>query len=232
MRHSLYDQPEATRLPGRNQRTGDQDVLWRCQCPRSRENPGDEQIKCDQLDKKRDAEERALVSSKNQTKQQIYGTVELDELYWFLEFKPQTETRENVYIMTMVSREPRQIIGHAVSRDKTSQTIQCMVDTAPDAGRYCTDGYSGYLDVVYPGKHIFNIHSKKDTFTVEGVNADLRHYIPTLARRSRCFPRKLENLQAVVAVFVRAYNRFGLAKSRFRALHPGSHIPFSLFDFI
>ena len=30
--------------------------------------------------------------------------VELDELYWFLEYKPQTETRENVYIMTMVSR--------------------------------------------------------------------------------------------------------------------------------
>ena len=73
--------------------------------------------------------------------------------------------------MTMVSREPRQIIGHAVSRDKTSQTIQCMVDTAPDAERYCTDGYSGYLDIVYPGKHIFNIHNKKDTFTVEGVNA-------------------------------------------------------------
>ena len=65
--------------------------------------------------------------------------------------------------MTMVSREPRQIIGHAVSRDKTSQTIQCMVDTAPDAERYCTDGYVGYLDVVYPGKHIFNIHNKKDT---------------------------------------------------------------------
>ena len=30
--------------------------------------------------------------------------VELDELYWFLEYKPQTETRENVYIMTMVIR--------------------------------------------------------------------------------------------------------------------------------
>ena len=29
--------------------------------------------------------------------------VELDELYWFLEYKPRTETRENVYIMTMVS---------------------------------------------------------------------------------------------------------------------------------
>ena len=76
-----------------------------------------------------------------------------------------------------------------------SSTIQQMVDTAPEAKQYCTDGY---LDVVFPGKHIFNVHNKKDTFTVESVNADLRHYIPTLARRSRCFPRKLDNLQGSV----------------------------------
>ena len=157
--------------------------------------------------------------------------MELDELYWFLEYKPRTETRENIYIMTMVSRKPRQIVGHVVSWDKTSRTIQRMVDAAPEAEIYCTDGYGGYLDVVFPGKHIFNIHNKNDTFTVEGVNADLRHYIPTLARRSRCFPRKLENLQAVLTVFVHAYNRFGRQKDRYRSHHPGTAVPFSLFDF-
>ena len=157
--------------------------------------------------------------------------MELDELYWFLEYKPRTETRENIYIMTMVSRKPRQIVGHVVSWDKTSRTIQRMVDAAPEAEIYCTDGYGGYLDVVFPGKHIFNIHNKNDTFTVEGVNADLRHYIPTLARRSRCFPRKLENLQAVLTVFVHAYNRFGQHKDRYRSRHPGAAVPFSLFDF-
>ncbi len=158
--------------------------------------------------------------------------MELDELYWFLEYKPRSETRENVYIMTMVSRKPRQIVGHVVSRDKTSRTIQRMVDAASDAEVSCTDGYSGYLDVVFPGKHIFNMHNKNDTFTVEGVNADLRHYIPTLARRSRCFPRKLENLRAVLDIFVRAYNRFGAQKERYRSLHPGATVPFSLFDFL
>ncbi len=107
-----------------------------------------------------------------------------------------------------------------------------MVDTAPEAESYCTDGYFGYLDVVFPGKHIFNVHNKNDTFTVEGVNADLRHYIPTLARRSRCFPRKLENLQAVLTVFVRAYNRFGVQKHCYRSRHPASTPPFSLFDFL
>lgn len=157
-------------------------------------------------------------------------TVELDELYWFLERKPHTETRENVYIMVMVSRGIRQIVGCAVSTDKSSQTIQKMVNAAPDADRYCTDGYYGYLDVVFPGEHIFNPRNKNDTFTVEGVNADLRHYIPTLARRSRCFPRKLENLQAVLSVFICAYNRFGAAKARFRSFNHSSNFPFSLFD--
>lgn len=154
--------------------------------------------------------------------------VELDELYWFLERKPRTETRENIYIMTMVSRKPRQIVGHVASVDKSSRTIQQMMDAAPEAQKYCTDGYSGYL----PGKHIFNVHNKSDTFTVESVNADLRHYIPTLARRSRCFPKKLENLQAVLAVFVRAYNRFGVQKNLYRSRHPGAALPFSLFDFL
>ena len=61
-----------------------------------------------------------------------------------------------------------------------------------------------------------NIYNKNDTFTVESVNADLRHYIPILRRRSRCFPRSLDTLQAVLEVFADAYNAFGVAKMKFR----------------
>ncbi len=112
-----------------------------------------------------------------------------------MKYKFRTQTRENLYTMTMVSRKPRQIVGYVVSRSKSSRTIQRMANDAPEAEYYCTDGYFGYLDVVFPGKHIYNIRNKNDTFTVEGINADLRHYIPTLTRRSRCFPRKLDSLQ-------------------------------------
>jgi hypothetical protein len=76
------------------------------------------------------------------------------------------------------------------------------------------------------------VRNKSDTFTVEGVNADLRHYIPTLARRSRCFARKLETLKAVLEVFVAAYNRFGVAKLKFRAIHKTGEVPFSILDFL
>ena len=162
----------------------------------------------------------------------FFEIVELDELYWFIGRKPRTATRENVYLMTMVSRETRQIVGFDVAYDKSPDRIQQMVDAAPSAAKYCTDGYLGYIDVVYhPGKHVRNIRDKSDTFTVEGVNADLRHYIPVLARRSRCFARSLETLQAVVAVFVEAYNRFGMAKYHYRQTHPSADPPFSLVDF-
>jgi len=136
--------------------------------------------------------------------------------------------------MTMVSRLPRQIAGFDAAFDKSPERIQAIVDSAPEAKSYCTDGWLGYVDVVYPGKHIRNARNKNDTFTVEGVNADLRHYIPVLRRRSRCFPRKLETLHAVLEVFTAAYNAFGVAKMKFRQNRdPKSReLPFSVLDFL
>ena len=62
-----------------------------------------------------------------------------------------------------------------------------------------------------------------------------RHYIPVLARRSGCFCRSLETLEAVIAVFIDAYNRFGEAKMIYRAkrnLDKNSRgLPFGLVDF-
>jgi IS1 family transposase len=171
-------------------------------------------------------------------------TFELDELYWFVERKATSETRENVYLMTMISREPRQIVGFHVARDKSAWRIQEMVDGAPEAKYYCTDGYLGYVDIVYPGMHIRNPLDKSDTHNVESINADLRHYIPVLRRRSRCFCRSIETLDAVVSVFVDAYNKFGEAKLRYRVptqhksqnhrkhLHKFRDLPFSILDFL
>jgi len=109
-----------------------------------------------------------------------------------------------------------------------------LVDNSPPANNYCTDGYLGYIDVVYPGNHIRNIHNKKDTCGVESVNADLRHYIPILRRRSRCFPRSIETLKAVLEVFADAYNAFGIAKMKYRQNSSSNsrELPFSVLDFL
>lgn len=118
--------------------------------------------------------------------------MKLDELYWFVGEKGIAETKENTYVMTMVSCMPRQIVGFDIAFNKSPECIQKIVDNAPPAEVYYTDGWLGYIDVVYPGKYIRNVKDKNNTFTVEGINADLRHYIPLLRRKSRCFPRKLK----------------------------------------
>jgi len=171
-------------------------------------------------------------------------TFELDEIYWFINQKAKTKTKENCYVMTMVRREPRQIVSFEVAMDKSSLRLQGLVDQGPWAENYATDGYFGYLDVIFPGKHIYNLRNKKDTHNVESVNADLRHYISGLARRNRCFFRSLETFQAVLEVFVDAYNAFGEAKLKHRVptvhrsttpsknLHRFRDLPFSHLDFL
>lgn len=145
---------------------------------------------------------------------------ELDEIFWFTNSRKGSENGVNTYIMTMVSRKPRQILACAVDNSVCAGQIQAMVDGTPYAEKYYTDGAMAYLDVDFPGRHRRNIHNKKDTYTVEGTNADIRHYIAGLRRRSRCFFRSLETLKAVLTIFLDAYNKFGEAKRAYRERHP------------
>jgi len=178
------------------------------------------------------------------SKETKFDTFEMDELYWFINRKEMTKTRENTYVMTMISRAPRQIVGFDVDNSVKSKVLQNIVDSVPAAEEYCTDGCLTYLDVIFGGKHIRNVRNKKDTHNIEGTNADLRHYLPGLARRSRCFYRSVETLEAVLSVFIDAYNRFGEAKLKYQIpvhhkspcqskhLHKYRDVPFSILDFL
>lgn len=142
---------------------------------------------------------------------------EIDELYHFIKERPHTGTRANAYVMPLISRNPRQIIKFGVENSKSADKIQPIIDKAPVvAWQYNTDGYHGYMDVVFPRYHRRNVKDKKHTHNVESVNADLRYYIPGLRRRSRCFYRSFETLCAVLTVFTNAYNKFGETKYKYR----------------
>ena len=130
--------------------------------------------------------------------------------------RARTETRENVYVIAVFSREPRQFLGLLASTDKSPETIQNLVWDSPMAEHYFSDGYLGYKHVDYPGTFFQNSWNKNDTCNVESGNADLRTFIPTLQRRSRCFPRKLENLNAVLKLYAYCYAKFGQWKARNR----------------
>lgn len=159
---------------------------------------------------------------------------ELDEIYWFIGKRKGHENGINTYIMTMLSREPRQIVAFAVDNSVNAERIQAMVDGTIQAEKYYTDGGQSYLGVDFIGRHKRNTHDKSDTHNIESSNADVRHYIAGLQRRSRCFFRKMETLVAVLRLFVYAFNRFGAAKRQYRLRHPGSRrdFPFNHLQFI
>ncbi|MDR1669198.1 MAG: hypothetical protein LBR76_04495, partial [Oscillospiraceae bacterium] len=159
---------------------------------------------------------------------------ELDEIFWFTNRRKGHKNGVNTYVMTMVSREPRQLVAFEVEESVCAERIQAMVDRSPAARNYYTDGGMSYLDVNFWGRHRRNIHDKRDTHIIEGTNADLRHYIAGLRRKSRCFFRSLETMNAVLTLFISAYNQFGEAKRVYKERHPdcGRDFSFNHIQFI
>ena len=120
--------------------------------------------------------------------------------------------------MTCVDRATRCILGWRVLWERDADALQSVVDDAPPARRYFSDGFNVYPALVYaPGRHAV-APGKSQTYSVEGDNAELRHYLARLGRRSRCFSRCLWALARAVALFVYAWNRRQRRKRQFPKL--------------
>ena len=131
-----------------------------------------------------------------------------------MNFTATQRIKNRTYLITFVTRKPRQIVGFDISYDKNEDRIQKIADDAPKARFYFSDGNPSYKGVSYFGKH-FSFADKSHTFTVEGINSDIRKYIAALQRRSKCFFRSLDTFKFVMNIFVLAYNKFGEFKFRF-----------------
>ena len=114
----------------------------------------------------------------------------------------------------MFNQGTPEIVGFDIALDKSRERIQRLVDRFVKARQYHSDAYSAYAEVHYEGAHT-SLKNKSQTYTAEGVNSDLRHYIPPLRRRSKCFFRPLETATAVFKIFVNAFNLFARAKKNF-----------------
>jgi len=60
--------------------------------------------------------------------------------------------------------------------------------------------------VVYRKGYHLSLADKSETYSVEGGNADLRHYLTRLVRKSRCFSRCLDWLNHHIKAFAHAWN--------------------------
>ena len=116
--------------------------------------------------------------------------------------------------MTLVDRATRCIVAWAVREARTPELMQSVVDAAPHAASYYSDAFNTYRELCCWGAHT-SIYDKSQTYSVEGTNADLRHYLARLARRSRCFSRYIHALRRAVDLFVRCYNARQLRKRKY-----------------
>jgi insertion element IS1 protein InsB len=128
--------------------------------------------------------------------------------------------------MTLVDRTTSCILAWAVAAERNVQALQQIVDEAPQAAFYFSDLYAPYRSLLYaPGLHT-SMPDKSETYRVEGDNAELRHYLARLARRSRCFSRCIHALRRAIKLFVFAWNRRQLYRQRF------PRYPAPLIDFV
>ena len=104
--------------------------------------------------------------------------------------------------------------------------MQDILNHTVQGQRYYSDKYEAYQTVLYwPAIH-YPMSDKSQTYSVEGDNAELRHYLARLARRSRYFSRCEHALRRATRLFVYAFNRRQLYKQRF----PG--YPAHVMDFV
>jgi len=98
---------------------------------------------------------------------------------------------------------------------QSTEALQAVVDQFPRGTQYYSDHNPIYPGLVYyPG--IYNIsEGKTAVFSVEGVNAELRHYLARLVRRSRCFSRCPDALECTIKLFVFCHNRRQLYKHKY-----------------
>lgn len=116
--------------------------------------------------------------------------------------------------MTIVDRATRCFLSWRVVHERTAEIAQAMVYEAP-AQRYYSDCFGMYFNLHYGISHYLAMRDKSETYSVEAGNAELRHYLARLVRRSRCFSRSIEALRRHVKLFIYAWNRRQLHRRLF-----------------
>ena len=117
--------------------------------------------------------------------------------------------------MTAVERSTRCVVGWRVLWHREQESIQSLIDTSPKAKQYFSDEFPVYGSLVYyPGRFAVS-KGKEETYSVEGVNTELRHHLARLVRRSRCFSRCPIALECAIKLFVFCYNSRQLHKHKY-----------------
>ena len=110
--------------------------------------------------------------------------------------------------------------------ERHTDLLQALLDQTPQAQWYFSDLFATYKTLIYtPGTHT-PMPDKSETYRVEGMNAELRHYLKRLVRKTRSFSRCLHALARCIKLFVFAWNTRQLYRQRY------PKYPVHLIDFV
>ena len=133
--------------------------------------------------------------------------------------------KNKIYVLTVVDRATHCLLSWDAVSERSTANLQACLERAPQARQYYSDAFPAY-DNLYYGAPYEMRSDKKETYSVEAVNADLRHYLKRLARKSRCFSRRLDALLRNLRLFAYCYNQRQLRKQKY----PQYNLP--LIDFL
>jgi insertion element IS1 protein InsB len=128
-----------------------------------------------------------------------------------------------------VERATRRFLAWAVVEERSKPVFEGLGDAAPPAKNYYSDQFAVWQASWYPGVYEA-LPNKSQTYSVEGDNSELRHYLARLARQSRCFSRSLEALSRAVDIFACAWNARQQFKHRYK--RGDKCLPAQVTDFI
>jgi IS1 family transposase len=103
------------------------------------------------------------------------------------------------------------LLSWQIVHERTFESLQPVMDKVPrSCERVYSDGLNTYTTLIYFGA-VHEAHTNKSqTYSVEGSNAEIRHYLARLHRRSRCFCRSVQSLKRAFWLFAYCYNRRAL----------------------
>jgi len=214
MQTSIYTQTEPEWVCSRRSHAGDSNVCGRqqlsCHCP----DLEGQSAKRGELGQAIHGEASRCTGSE---KAQGCGTRRIIHLCW--------AEKNEIYVLTVVDRATHCLLSWDAVPERTSETLQACLERGPQARQYYSDAFPAYNTLYYGAPYEMRT-DKLETYSVEAVNADLRHYLKRLARKSRCFSRRMASLIGNLKLFVYCYNHRQLAKRQ----HP--KYSYHLIDFL
>ncbi|WP_369800711.1 IS1 family transposase [Capnocytophaga canis] len=130
--------------------------------------------------------------------------VELDEIHSYVQSKKTT-----VGVGLLLIGLGKKFIGFVCGKRDTETFLKLWKKLKNrDINGFCSDYWKSYSEVIPSEKHM---ESKAETFTVEGYNSRIRHYLARFKRKGKCYSKSKTMLEnSLKLLFLKLNNQLNI----------------------